>query len=172
QLPGLFAQFAGAGGLPFGGPQNALQLLQDFSWTKNKHTVRFGGLYDYQQMNKAFGAFAQGIEQLGANAPAAFDNLVGGKLTLFQVAVDPQGKFPCHRDATGTLVATSDCTLTLPAAAPSFARSYRYHDWAAYLEDSWRVTPRFTFNYGFRYEYFGVQHNDNPNLDSNFYFGS
>jgi hypothetical protein len=172
QLPGLFAQFAGSGGLPFGGPQNALQALQDFSYTKGKHTIRFGGLYDYQQMNKAFGAFAQGIEQLGTDSSSAFANLLSGNLTLFQVAVDPQGKFPCRRDVTGKLIATPDCTLTLPATSPSFARSYRYHDWAAYLEDSWRVTPRFTFNYGFRYEYFGVQHNDNQNLDSNFYFGS
>jgi hypothetical protein len=69
------------------------------------------------------------------------------------------------------LVATPDCTLTLPATQPSFARSYRYHDWAAYLQDSWRIRPRFTFNYGFRYEYFGVQHNNNQRLDSNFYYG-
>ncbi|MCU1242479.1 MAG: Oar protein [Candidatus Acidoferrum typicum] len=173
QLPGLFAQFAGSGGLPFGGPQNVLQLLQDFSWTKNKHTVRFGGLYDYQQINTAFGAFAQALQQLGADAPHAFDNLVSGNLTLFQAAVNPQGKFPCRRGVTGQLITNvvPSCTLTLPATQPSFARSYRYHDWAAYLQDSWRVTPRFTFNYGFRYEYFGVQHNNNQNLDSNFYFG-
>lgn len=174
QLPGLFAQFAGAGGLPFGGPQNALQLLQDLSWTRGKHTIRFGALYDYQQMNKAFGAFAQGLQQLGTDAPTAFDNLVSGDLTLFQVAVNPEGKFPCPKTPGVSLAATAtpDCTLTLPVGPPSFARSYRYHDWAAYLQDSWRVTPRFTFNYGFRYEYFGVQHNDNQNLDSNFYFGS
>jgi hypothetical protein len=171
QLPGLFAQFAGAGGLPFGGPENVLQLLQDFSWTKGKHTVRFGGLYDYQQINQAFGAFAQALQQLGTDSPTAFDHLVNGNLALFQVAVNPQGKFPCRRAVDGTLLQTPDCTLTLPANQPSFARSYRYHDWAAYLQDSWRVTPRFTFNYGVRYEYFGVQHNNNQNLDSNFYFG-
>jgi hypothetical protein len=28
-----------------------------------------------------------------------------------------------------------------------------------------------TFNYGVRYEHFGVQHNNNPNLDSNLYYG-
>ena len=33
------------------------------------------------------------------------------------------------------------------------------------------MTPRLTFNYGLRYEHFGVQHNNNPNLDSNFYYG-
>ena len=29
-----------------------------------------------------------------------------------------------------------------------------------------------TFNYGLRYEHYGVQHNNHQNLDSNFYFGS
>jgi len=33
------------------------------------------------------------------------------------------------------------------------------------------VTPRLTINYGARYEHFGVQHNNNQQLDSNFYFG-
>ena len=171
QLPGLFAQFAGAGGLPFGGPRNSLQLYQDFSWTKGAHTVRFGGAYNYQQLNVAFGAFAQALEQLGTDAPSAFSNFVSGNLSLFQVAVNPQGKFPCRRVPGAGLAVTPECTLTLPTGSPSFARSYRFHDWAAYLEDSWRVKPRFTFNYGFRYEYFGVQHNNNQRLDSNFYFG-
>jgi outer membrane receptor protein involved in Fe transport len=171
-FPGLFAQFAGTGGLPFGGPQNALQLQQDVSWTRGKHTIRMGGMYDYQQINRAFGAYAQGLEQLGKTVGGGIANMLTGDLVLFQAAVNPQGKFPCHTDVTGALIPDPSCTLTLPASSPSFARSYRYHDWAAYLEDSWRVTPRFTFNYGARYEYYGVQHNDNQRLDSNFYFGS
>ena len=172
QLPGLFAQFAGAGGLPFGGPRNSLQIYQDFSLTTGTHTVRMGGAYNYQQLDMAFGAYAQAIEQLGTDQPSAFANFTSGSLALFQVAVNPQGKFPCHRDfATGQLIPDPNCTLTLPATSPSFARSYRYHDWAAYLEDSWKVRPRFTFNYGMRYEYFGVQHNNHQELDSNFYYG-
>jgi outer membrane receptor protein involved in Fe transport len=171
QLPGLFAQFAGAGGEPFGGPENILQINHDMAWSKGKHTIRFGGTYEYQQINEAFGAFAQGIQQLGANGPQAFNNFVTGDLALFEVAVNPQGKFPCVAGPTGILAPTPGCTLTLPATAPSFSRSYRYQDWAAYLEDSWKVTPRFTFNIGLRYENYGVQHNNNQNLDSNFYFG-
>src|SRR5258707_815497 len=122
-------------------------------------------------VNHSFGAFAQAIEQLGTDKPTAMTNFASGTLSLFQVAVNPEGKFPCRRDPVLGLISTPDCTLTLPTTSPSFARSYRYHDWAAYLEDSWRVKPRFTFNYGFRYEYFGVQHNNNQQLDSNFYFG-
>jgi hypothetical protein len=170
QLPGLFAQFAGTGGLPFGGPQNVFQFLQDFSWTKNKHTIRFGALFDYQQVNTAFGAFAQAVQQLGTSSPTAFNNLVTGNLSAFTVAVNPQGKFPCVQGPNGPIVIPS-CTLTLPATQPSFARSYRYKDWALYIEDSFRVTPRLTINYGARYEHFGVQHNNNQQLDSNFYFG-
>ena len=98
QLPGVFAQFAGTGGLPFGGPQNVLQLLHDMSWTKGKHNVRFGGLYDYQQINRSYGAFGQAIEQLSAASPGAFDNFLTGNLSLFTVAINPQGEFPCHTD--------------------------------------------------------------------------
>ncbi len=173
QLPGLFAQFAGAGGLPFGGPQNALQLTHDLSWIKGAHTIRVGGLFDYQQINRAFGAYAQGLELLGTDPGTGYANLLAGQLALFQAAVDPQGKFPCHEDpVTETPIQTADCSLSLPAASPSFARSYRYKDWAAYVQDSWKVTPRFTFNFGTRYEHYGVQHNNDQNLDSNFYYGS
>ncbi len=30
------------------------------------------------------------------------------------------------------------------------------NSWAGYIQDSWRVTPRFTFNWGLRYDYYGV----------------
>jgi len=172
QLPGLFAQFAGTGGLPFGGPQNALQLTHDLSWIKGAHTIRIGGLFDYQQINRAFGAYAQGLELIGTSFSQGLTNLSAGQLALFQAAVDPQGKFPCHDDpVTDTPIQTPDCSLSLPAASPTFARSYRYKDWAAYVQDSWKVTPRFTFNFGTRYEHYGVQHNNDQNLDSNFYYG-
>ena len=172
QLPGLFAQFAGTGGLPFGGPQNALQLTHDLSWIKGAHTIRIGGLFDYQQINRAFGAYAQGLELIGTSFSQGLTNLSAGQLALFQAAVDPQGKFPCHDDpVTDTPIQTPDCSLSLPAASPIFARSYRYKDWAAYVQDSWKVTPRFTFNFGTRYEHYGVQHNNDQNLDSNFYYG-
>jgi hypothetical protein len=172
-MPGLWALEPGTGGEPYGGPQNQLQLTHDISWVKGTHTMRFGGAYSYLQINRAYGIYNQAYEILGTSNATGFDAMMTGDLNLFQAAVNPQGKFPCSVDpTTGTLVQTPACTLTLPATTPSSSRSYRYQDWAVYLEDSWKVAPTFTFNYGLRYEYYGVQHNSNQQLDSNFYFGS
>jgi outer membrane receptor protein involved in Fe transport len=172
QFPGLWAQFAGAGGEPLGGPQNVLQLNHDLSWTKAAHTMRFGGAFNYEQINRAYGAYAQGLELIGTSTAGGLDGMVDGTLALFQAAINPQGKFPCPKDASGKLVVTASCTLTLPATAPSFSRSFRYHDWAVYAQDSWKLNHRFTLNYGMRYEFYGVQHNGDQKLDSNFYFGT
>ena len=58
QMPGLEnASSPGNGGLPYGGPQNTVQIEPDISWTKGKHSLRFGGLYTYIQMNAAYGAY-------------------------------------------------------------------------------------------------------------------
>jgi outer membrane receptor protein involved in Fe transport len=177
-MPGFFDAFTGTGGLPFGGPQNSAQVNEDLAYTHGNHTMRFGGQVNYIQLNRAFGAYAQGNEQLGANINKGLDNLITGTLTNFQVAVDPHGAFPCAADPThpssvdpAHLIVTPQCLVSLPTTSPSFSRSDRYRDWAIYAQDSWKVTPRFTFNYGVRYEHYGVQHNSNPNLDSNFYYG-
>jgi outer membrane receptor protein involved in Fe transport len=171
-LPGFYNNFTGTGGLPYGGPQNTVQAFEDVAWSKGSHTIRFGGQYDYIQMNKSYGAYAQAVEQLGTSFSTGLDGITNGLLTNFQAAVYPQGKLPCVKDfLTQALIQTPGCTVQLPATQPSFARSYRYNDWALYAQDSWRASPRLTLNYGVRYEHYGVQHNGDPNLDSNLYFG-
>jgi outer membrane receptor protein involved in Fe transport len=172
QLPGFYDNQTGTGGLPYGGPENAIQGNEDLSWVRGRHTMRFGGQMNYQQMNRGYGAYAQAVEKLGNGAADGLDNFINGNLVLFQAAINPQGHFPCSRDASGAIVQTPACTLTLPVGSPTFARSYRYRDFAIYAQDSWKITPRLTLNYGLRYEYFGVQHNGDPKLDSNLYYGT
>jgi outer membrane receptor protein involved in Fe transport len=171
-LPGFYsANPSASGGLPFGGPQNQPQINEDLTWMKGRHSMQFGAQLIYVQMNQAYGAFAQAPEQLGSDQAGGLTNLFTGDLFQFEAAADPKGALPCVKNPyTKKLTPTATCSLTLPTGSPSFARSYRYRDWAVYAQDSFRMTPRFTFNYGVRYEYYGVQHNNNQNLDSNFYY--
>src|ERR1019366_7526927 len=140
---------------------------------------RFGGTFTYIQLNAAYGAYAQSVEQLGKNFQGSLNDMLnvegnanGSQLHLFESRVDPQGKLPCTDDIFQNIIQTPDCTVTTPLNPAAYARSYRYKDWAVYGQDSFRITPRFTINLGVRYEHYGVQHNNKANLDSNFYFGS
>jgi hypothetical protein len=189
QMPGLenFSE-PGEGGLPAGGPQNTIQLEPDLSWTKGKHSMRFGFLETYIQLNYAYGAYLQAVEELGNTFQQSLDDMMntagnpnGASLIEFETRVDPQGKLPCAYDQSYTdgnfdtltpAQESSSCEVQTPLSPAADARSYRYKDWAGYAEDSYKVTPQLSINAGLRYEHYGVQHNNHPGLDSNFYFGS
>lgn len=174
-FPGFFATNPDGltNGLPFGGPENTIQWNQDVDYSHGTHELQFGTQVLYLQDNQAAGLFAQADEQLGTDQASSLEGFLNGTSERFAGAVYPQGKLPCTENyLTGALEQTPDCSVTLPATQPSFARSNRFHDWAAYGQDSWKATQRLTLNYGIRYEYYGVQHNNNQNLDSNFYYGS
>ena len=164
-LPG-YNPYTPGNGIPFGGPQNYLQLYQDVSYVKGRHNFRFGGSYTYLRDNRTFGAYQTAVEVVGNTVPKGIDNFLTGNLYQFQAAVYPQGKFPC-----GATV-TPSCTLTLPVGPPNFSRSNRYHDFGFYAQDAYKISPRLTLNAGLRWDKFGTQHNKDPKLDTNFYFGS
>lgn len=157
-MPG-YTPNAPGNGIPFGGPQNFVQLYQDFSWSHGKHNFRFGGSYDYQRDNRTFGAYQTAGYYLGSGTgtvTGSIARLLSGNAYQYQAAIYPQGKLPGQ-------------TVSLPLTQPNFSRSNRYNEGAVYGQDAWKLTPRFTLNIGLRWEYFGAQHNKNSALDSNFY---
>ncbi len=162
-MPG-YGPTAPGSGIPFGGPQNFGEAYQDFSYTKGKHELRWGGSFTYLRDNRTFGLYEESEQVLGNKLGSGIDNLIAGQIYEFQGAVYPQGKYPCVNN-----VQTPACTVSLPLSPPTFERSNRYHDGGWYFQDSWKVAPTITLNLGLRWDYFGVQHNVNPNLDSNFY---
>jgi hypothetical protein len=148
--------------LPLGGPQNVIQWNQDFNWNRGGHEFKLGAQTLYIQANRTLGAYAEASEQLAgsvAGDSTGYAGFLSGTVGTFSAAVNPEGRFPGE-------------TISTPLTQPSFARSDRFHDWAGYGQDSWRATRKLTLNYGMRYEYYGVQHNNKPTLDSNFYYGS
>ncbi len=174
-FPG-YSQTTPGNAIPFGGPQNLYQIYEDVSWSKGKHTFKFGGLYIQTRDNRQFGAYENAVEAFtnvsGASIATVADSLISGNIKQYQGAIYPQGEYPCFRSiATGATIQTPECTLQLPVGPPSFSRNNRYNDGAFYAQDAWKVTPRLTLNLGIRWEYYGVQHNADPSLDSNFYLG-
>ena len=95
-LPGYLPLTPG-NGIPFGGPQNFLQFYQDFSWTKGRHTFRYGGSYDYQRDNRTFGAYETPVASFAASGgikSSSVNNFLNGNLGQFQGAqVAPAGLF-------------------------------------------------------------------------------
>ena len=164
-FPGYNPFSPGAGGA-FGGPQNILQFNHDVSWTKGKHLFRFGGGYQYIRDNRTDAAYQTAVDSLsdGGGLGPALNGLLSGQLAQIEVAVNPQGRFPCAAGA-----ATSACSVTLPLSAPNFSRSNRFQEGSLYAQDYWKPRRRLAINLGVRWEHFGVQHNGNPNLDSNWY---
>ena len=170
-MPG-YVQTSTANALPFGGPQNLYQFYDDVSWTKGKHQFKFGGQYVHTRDNRVFGAYENAIQILGSDLFNGVSNLVNGTSYQYEGAINPGGVFPCSKNAAGHYVVNSSCEFNLPVGEPSFERNYHYNDFAFYGQDSWKATARLTINAGLRWEYYGVQHNANQNLDSSFYLGS
>ena len=169
-MPG-YLPFSQANAIPFGGPQNLYQFSDQLSVTKGKHTFSFGGEFIQARDNRVFGAYEEGIGDLGRTSTRSLDAMLAGTIYSYTVAINPAGLYPCTTDITSDMpINPSGCTLTLPVGSPKFDRKNRFNDGAAYGTDTWKVKPRLTLNLGLRWEYFGVQHNADPSLDSNFYY--
>lgn len=54
---------------------------------------------------------------------------------------------------------------------PELQRKYRSGDFAGFIQDDVKMSRRFSWNLGLRYEYFGVPHHIDRSRDVNFYFG-
>jgi hypothetical protein len=175
QFPG-YLQTSPGSALPFGGPQNFGEAINDTNWVKGKHNITFGGQFLFIKDNRAFGAYENAIEALGKNGTSTNGGLLallGGTVGQFEVAINPQGELPCSRSAaTGAYTVTAACTLTNPLSSPNFTRSNRYKDYALYVQDSWKATPRLTINGGVRWEVYGPQHSQRASLDANFALGA
>jgi hypothetical protein len=172
-FPGYLPTSPGAA-IPFGGPQNFIQIGEDLTWSKGKHTFKFGGEFLFIKDNRVFGAYEEAVDALvQTGTEGALINFIDGNIGYENVAIDPKGVYPCKRSLTSnSYITTADCMIQTPASAPNFSRSNRYQDGAAYANDSWHASPRLTVNAGLRWEIYGPQHSQKASYDSNFFFGS
>jgi len=108
---------------------NQYNIVDTFSMTQGKHSLRMGGEAIQYQLNRfnnfaVRGALTTGSTPAGGGTPAfsAFQNFLQGRVTAIQSAFgDP-------------------------------ARNFIATDYAAFVQDDYRWSPRLTFNLGLRWE--------------------
>jgi len=150
---GLYESFNTAGGSVQGWFGNLLQLRQNFSWIRGKHTIKAGGEMRFNRDTSLFGINPNGQYQYGggtAYSPLEITSLSG------KHDIAPGDPLP---DALTGLLTASAFSYSLAVAPPEFAQGNRIGDTAihrdaynAYVQDSWKISDRLLLNYGLRYE--------------------
>lgn len=121
----------GSGNFPINKQGRTIQLNDNLSWVKGRHTFKFG--FDFQQIT----LYADST--LNARPSYSFSGVY---------TQDPQ-----HRSTTGA--AFADFLLGQTSTATVSTRSIsesRQHIYQGFVQDDWRINAKLTINAGVRYE--------------------
>ncbi|HLJ44864.1 MAG TPA: carboxypeptidase regulatory-like domain-containing protein [Bryobacteraceae bacterium] len=141
---------------PYSSQQDRFQFEDSLAWMKGAHTIKFGGSYrpvNYRVENDLwFGGefdFYEGTLPLITLVPAAAQPAV--------VQFNLQHGYAATGPTTTNLSALESFSLGLPITYRQGFNNPVWQDWAHYLgvfaQDSWKVSPKFTLNYGVRMDY-------------------
>jgi hypothetical protein len=133
--------------------QGTKQLLETLTWTKGKHTIKFGA--DYRRLHAYYNAdFYNDLEGSYAFNGSVMSSLLG-----------PGNATPI---ASFLLGYPDSSTIATNLACCTFALAQHY---AIFAQDDYKVSKNLTLNYGLRYEYnptFRDKYNNLSNIDLNY----
>ncbi len=118
-----------------------IQIASNLTWTAGKHTLRFGGEYNHLFADQFFAFNQFGIFGFRTTTETTILNILSkGKDPA--VSSDPANRF----DSSGSIGSTyrsniGNGLLNLSSDQVAF-----------FIQDTWRITPRFTITAGFRWE--------------------
>jgi hypothetical protein len=117
-------------------PQRRVQLRDDLTWVKGKHTLNFGGNYERTSIGGTF----------------TFANPV--RIRLF--SIDEEGDpvpFNSESDFLNAFVQDISMGIGDPRLPFNQEGNTINHRWQVYAGDSWKLRPNLTFNFGLAYRW-------------------
>jgi hypothetical protein len=141
------------GANPFKFRDNQFTGDVNLSWTKGKHATKYGATYYHFLLNHFQPTSGSGINNPRGGFAFSGGMTCGGTscgVTNYNNLADLLLGLP--NNGTGTAV-TKATQLTNP-------NSLRWSEYAAYAQDQWTMTPKFTLNYGVRYEFYPAPYRD------------
>jgi len=115
---------------PYTNSNNTLQAVDNLSWTHGKHSFRFGFEYNRQNFDQVGNQFSRGQFSFQPNATQSATKTGGNSFAEFLL---------------GDLYQSS---VAVSIANAAFQRNAE----AAFIDDTWKVTPKLTLSLGLRYE--------------------
>jgi hypothetical protein len=135
---------------PFQFRDNTYVSAANLSWTKGKHTTRYGMEFQHFAINH--------FQPQNTYGPRGGFNFSGG-LTSLPGGAAANG-YNCWADFLLGLpqLIQKDTQYLNPATT-------RENVWAFYAQDQWQISDKLTFNYGVRYEVYPIATRDHSGLD-------
>ena len=133
QLTNNLTSFGNPTSSPFQINDKVFQFVDNYSWTIGKHSLRMGGEYRYDE-----------FPQLGNEFPRG-QFFFNGQFTNSISATAQTGGYSGADFALGSI---QNSIIAVALASADFRNS----EWAAYLDDTWKVLPKLTVTLGLRWE--------------------
>jgi hypothetical protein len=115
---------------PYANDNNTLQLVEKLSWIHGKHALRFGFEYNRQNYNQVGNQFSRGSFTFQENTTKSATGT---------------GGYPFAEFLLGNIFAS---TNAVAIANAKFQRNVEH----AYVDDTWKLTPKLTLSLGLRWE--------------------
>ena len=150
---GLYEPFNSAAGTITGARGNLFQFRQSFAYTHGTHAFKFGAEMRFNRDESPFGVNPDGTYAFGGGAAYAPVDIISasGQHDIAAGAALPDS-------LSGFLTgAPFSYNTTVPASFTAVGDHFdevgiHRSAYNFYFEDAWKIAPRFTFNYGLRYE--------------------